>query len=80
MTSLRRLMGLPRLRIRTYLLILILFLVLAYAITGLAHQFFAQFSSSLGSFYEPKDREREEYLKTIERTKRQGEKAADGQS
>jgi hypothetical protein len=67
MTSLRRLMGLPRLPIRTYLLILLLFLVLAYAIAGPAHQFLAKlYSSSLGSFYEPKDLEREKYSKTIE--------------
>lgn len=66
MKSLRRLMGLPHLPIRTYLLILILLLVLAYAITGPAHQFFTQLRTSLGSFYEPTDLERKELLKTIE--------------
>lgn len=70
MTSLRRLMGLPRLPMRIYVLILALFLVLAYIVTGPAHQFFAQFRSSLGSYYEPKDRDREEYLKIIEQEKR----------
>lgn len=69
MISLRRLMGLPRWPIRTYLLLLILFLVLAYAIAGPAHQFFTQFRSSLGSFYEPKDLEREEFLKSLEQKK-----------
>lgn len=69
MTSLRRLMGFPRLPLRVYLLILLLFLVLAYAITGPAHQFFTKFRSSLGSFYEPRDLEREELLKTTEREK-----------
>jgi hypothetical protein len=66
MTSLRRLMGLPRLPIRIYVLILVLFLVFAYAVIGPMFQFLASFHSSLGLFYEPKDREREEYLKTIE--------------
>ncbi|MBI4379574.1 MAG: hypothetical protein HY574_00020 [candidate division NC10 bacterium] len=70
MTSLRRLMGLPRLPIRIYVLILALFLVLAYIVTGPAHQFFAQLRSSLGSFDEPTDRDREEYLKIIEQEKR----------
>lgn len=70
MTSLRRLMGFPRLPLRVYLLILLLFLVLAYAITGPGHQFLARlYSSSLGSFYEPRDLEREELLKTTEREK-----------
>lgn len=69
MTSLRRLMGFPRLPLRAYLFILLLFLVLAYAITGPAHQFFTQLRSSLGSFYEPRDLEREELLKTTEREK-----------
>lgn len=66
MTSLRRLMGFPRLPLRVYLLILLLFLVLAYAITGPAHQFFTRLRSSIGTFYEPKDLEREEFLKTTE--------------
>ena len=71
MTSLRRLIGLPRFPIRIYLLILALFLVLAYIVTGPAHQFFStKLQSTLGSFYEPKDIEREEYLKTIEQKKR----------
>lgn len=69
MTSLRRLMGLPRWPIRTYLLILLLFLALAYVITGPAHQFFVNLRSSLGTFYEPKDLERQEHLKTIERNR-----------
>jgi hypothetical protein len=69
MTSLRRLMGLPRLPIGAYLLILLLFLVLAYAITGPAHQFVTKFWSSLGSFYEPRDLEREELVKTLEQKK-----------
>lgn len=66
MTTLRQRMGLPRLPIRIYLLILALFLVLAYIVTGPAPQFFAELRSSLGSFYEPKDLEREQHLKTIE--------------
>lgn len=71
MTSLRRLMRLPHLPMRIYLLVLALFLILAYTITGPAYQFFAKlYSSSLGSFYEPKDLEREEYLKTIEQNKK----------
>ena len=70
MTSLRRLIGLPRVPIRIYLLILALFLVFAYIVTGPAHQFFAKVQSTLGSFYEPTDLEREEYLKALEQTKR----------
>ncbi len=71
MTSLRRLIGLPRLPIRIYLLIFALLLVFAYIVSGPAHQFFVKvYSSSLGSFYEPKDFEREEHLKTIEQKKR----------
>ena len=69
MTSLRRLMGLPRLPTRIYVLILALFLILAYTVTGPAHQFFVKLRSSLGFFYETKDFEREEYLKTIEQRK-----------
>ena len=66
MTSLRRLMRLPRFPMRVYVLILALLLVLAYVITGPAHDFFAKFRSSVGFFYyEPQDLEREEYLKTI---------------
>lgn len=67
MTSLRRLLGLPRLSIRIYLLILILLLALAYIVTGPAHRFFVNLRSSLGNFYEPKDIEREELLKTPSR-------------
>lgn len=70
MTSLRRLMGLPRLPVRIYLLVFALLLVFAYIVTPPVHQFFAQFHSSLGSFYEPMDRDREEYLKIIEQEKR----------
>ncbi len=70
MTTLRRLMGLPRLPIRIYVLILALFLVFAYIVTGPAYQLLAKFYSSLGSFYEPKDLEREEHVKTIEQEKR----------
>lgn len=70
MTSLRRLIGLPRLPIRIYLLVFALLLIFAYIVAGPMHQFFAQFRSSLGSFYEPKDRDREEYLKIIEQEKR----------
>lgn len=70
MTSLRRLMGLPRLPIRIYLLVFALLLVFAYIVTGPVHKFFAQLSRSLGSYYEPKDRDREEYLKIIEQEKR----------
>ncbi len=66
MISLRRLMGLPRFPMRVYMLILALLLVLAYAITGPAHDFFAKLRSSIGFFYEPKDFEREEFLKTLE--------------
>lgn len=69
MINLRRLMGLPPLRIRTYLLFLILFLALAYVITGPAYRFFVSLHSSLGNFYEPKDFEREEHLKAIEQSK-----------
>jgi hypothetical protein len=76
MTSLRRLMGLPRLPIRIYVLILALFLVFAYAVTGPMPLFFAKLRSSLGLFYEPKDREREELLKTIEQKEREGGRSA----
>lgn len=69
MTSLRRLMGLPRFPLRVYLLILALLLILAYTVTGPAHQFFVNLRSSIGTFYEPKDIEREELLKTIEQNK-----------
>ncbi len=70
MTNLRRLMGLPRLPIRIYILILALFLVLAYIVTGPTPQFFAELRASLGSlgsFYEPKDFEREDHEKGIRR-------------
>lgn len=67
MINLRRLMGLPRLPLRIYMLILALFLVLAYIVTGPIHGFFTKLRSSLGLFYEPRDFEREELLKTIER-------------
>ena len=71
MTSLRRLMGLPRFPIRTYVLILSLLLVFAYIVSGPVHQFFVKLWASLGSFYTPMDREREgEILKTIEEKKR----------
>ena len=69
MTNLRRLMGLPRLPIRIYVLVLALLLVFAYILTGPAHQFFTKLASSLGSFYEPTGLEREEYLKAIEQKK-----------
>lgn len=69
MTNIRRLMGLPRFPLRVYLLILALLLILAYTITGPAHQFFVNLRSSMGTFYEPKDLQREEYLKTIEEKK-----------
>jgi hypothetical protein len=69
MTTLRRLMRLPRLPMSIYLLILALLLVIAYIVTGPAHQFFTQFRSSLGSFYEPRDLEREEHLKTLKQEK-----------
>ena len=59
-------MGLPRLPIRIYVLILALLLVFAYILTGPAHQFLTKLASSLGSFYEPTGLEREEYLKAIE--------------
>jgi hypothetical protein len=49
MMSLRRLLGFPRLSMRIYLLILALFLILAYIVTGSAHQFFTQLRSSVGS-------------------------------
>ena len=70
MISLRRLMGLPRFPMRVYMLILALLLVLAYIVTGPAHQFFAKLRSSLGLFYEPEDFEREEFLKTLKQEKR----------
>jgi hypothetical protein len=76
MTNLRRLMGLPRLPIRIYLLVFAVLLVFAYIVTGPAPQFFAKLRSSLGSFYEPKDREREEFLKTIEQKEREGGRSA----
>ncbi len=66
MTGLRRLLGLPRLPISIYVLILALLLVFAYIVTGPAHQFFTKPGSSLGSSYEPTGLEREEYLKAIE--------------
>ncbi len=70
MTAIRRLLGLPRLSFRIYLLIFALLLVFAYIVTVPAHQFFAKFWSSMGSFYEPKDLEREEHLKIIEEKER----------
>jgi hypothetical protein len=39
-------------------------------VTGPAHQFFTRLASSMGSFYEPSDVEREEYLKALEQAKR----------
>jgi len=69
MTSPQRLLGLPRLPLRIYVLILALLLVFAYILTGPAHQFFTKLASSLGSFYEPTGLEREEYLKAIEQKK-----------
>lgn len=74
MTSLRRLMGLPRLPVRTYVLILALFLLIAYIVSGPVSQFFYKLRFSPGSFYEPKDREREEFLKTIEQKEHEGGK------
>ena len=50
MTSLRRLLGLPRLPNRIYLLILALFLVLAYIVSG-AHQFFTSLEANLWHCY-----------------------------
>ena len=71
MTSLRRLMGLPRFPIGTYILVLSLLLVFAYIVSGPAYQFFVKLGTSLGSLYAPMDREREgEILKTIEEKKR----------
>lgn len=69
MINLRRLMGLPRLPLRIYMLILALFLVLAYIVTGPIHEFFTKLRSSLGLFYEPRDVEREELLKRLEQTR-----------
>ena len=69
MTNLRRLMGIPRLPIRIYVLILALLLVFAYIVTGPVHQLFVKAQSNLGSFYEPTGLEREEYLKAIEQKK-----------
>ena len=66
MTSLRRRLRLPRLSNRIYVLILALFLALAYIVGGPAYQFFAKLQSNLGSFYEPKDFQREEYMKSQE--------------
>lgn len=69
MKNLRRLFGLPHLSIRTYLLILILLLVLAYVITGPVYRFFTTFPSSPGAFHELENLNLEELLKTIEREK-----------
>ena len=66
MTSLRRLLGLPRLPISIYILILAVLLVFAYIVTGPAHQFFAKVQSTLGSFYAPTDLQREEFLNALE--------------
>jgi hypothetical protein len=65
MTSLRRFLGLPRLPIRVYALILALFLLIAYLVNGLVPRFYHTLRFSV-TFYEPKDRERGEHLKTIE--------------
>jgi len=67
LTSLRRLLGVPRLSFRIYVLILALLLLAAYIVTGPTHQFFAKVQSTLGSFYEPKDFEREDHEKGIKR-------------
>jgi len=67
MTNLRRLMGLPRLPISIYILILALLLVFAYMVAGPAPQFFTKLASSMGSFYEPTDFEREDHEKGIKR-------------
>lgn len=69
MKSLRRLLGLPHLSIRTYLLILILLLVLAYVITGPVYQFFTKLPSSPGAFHELENLNLEELLKTLEQKK-----------
>lgn len=70
MTTLRRLLRLPRFPFRIYILILGLFLLFAYIVTGPAHRFFAKLHPTLGSFYEPKDLQREEFEKTILQEKR----------
>lgn len=70
MTSLRRRLGLPRLSIKTYILILLLLFVFAYIVTGPAHEFFAKVQSNLGSFYVPMERQAEEYLKAHEEKNR----------
>ncbi len=66
MRSLRQLIGLPRFPLRVYVLTLGLFLVLAYLLTGPVYHFLAKLPSALGSFYEPKDHERGEFLKHLE--------------
>ena len=63
-------MGLPRLPIGIYGLILMLLLLFAYLITGPAHEFFVKVQSNLGSFYEPRDFQREEYMKSQEEKNR----------
>jgi hypothetical protein len=63
-------MGFPRLPTGVYALILILMLLFAYLITGPAHQFFVKVQSNLGSFYEPRDFQREEYIKSQEEKNR----------
>lgn len=68
MTSLRRLIGLPRLPCRIYILILILMLLLAYCVSGSAYQFFANLEYDLWFCYHPK--EWVEYLKTLEEKNR----------
>lgn len=55
-------MGLPRLPCGIYVLILILMLLFAYLISGPMHQLFVKVQSTLGSFYEPRDFQREEYI------------------
>lgn len=71
MTSLRRFLGLPRLSTGAYALILALFLLFAYVVTGPVYRLLTRlYSFSAGSFYEPKDLEREEHVKTLEQQKR----------
>ncbi len=66
MRSPRQLIGLPRFPLRVYVLTLALFLVLAYLLTGPVYHFVVKLRSALGSFYEPKDHERGEFLKHLE--------------
>ncbi len=63
----RRRLGLPALSRRTALLILFLFLGLAYVSVTLLADFFTRLGRYAPQYYEPKDFQREEVLETREK-------------